>query len=196
MAKTSVGAMMKRSSWLILVVLLIAGCGTTQPQATAPALASLPPNIAGQSKLLDTGGRGTVATNDPAPDFEFTTSDGKITKLSDLRGKTIIVNFWATWCGPCRQEMPDLQKFADSSKGMVVVLAVNKLEEASVIAPYAKEVGVQFTLIANPSGEIPERYGIRNLPTSYFVRPDGTIGDWRLGAMDTQMIQQSIEKSR
>jgi thiol-disulfide isomerase/thioredoxin len=188
--------MMKQSYWLILVVLLIAGCGTTQPQAAAPGSVSLPANIAGQSKLLDAGGRGSVATNDAAPDFEFTTSDGKTTKLSDLRGKTVIVNFWATWCGPCRQEMPDLQKITDSSNGMVVVLAVNKLEEASVIAPYAKEVGVQFTLIANPGGEIPERYGIRNLPTSYFVRPDGTIGDWRLGAMDATMIQQSIEKSR
>jgi len=184
---------MKHYHWLILTAILIAGCSQAQP--IAPTGVALPANVAGQSKLLNAGGPGTVTTSDPAPDFEYTTSNGT-TKLSDLRGKIVIVNFWATWCGPCREEMPDLQKIADDSNGMIVILGINKLEEASVIAPYAKEVGVQFTLIANPSGEIPERYGVRNLPTSYIIRPDGTVGDWRLGAMDEQMIQQSIEKSR
>lgn len=188
---------MKNYFVIALALILLSACGTNQPQATAPTGVMLPANVAWQSKLLDSSGqRGTVATNEPAPDFEFTTPDNKTVKLSDLRGKIVIINFWATWCGPCRQEMPDLQKISDSSNGMVVVLAVNKLEEASVIGPYAEEIGVQFTLIANPGGDIPERYGVRNLPTSYFIRPDGTVADWRLGAMDSQMIEQSIAKSQ
>jgi thiol-disulfide isomerase/thioredoxin len=134
-----------------------------------------------------------VLAGDTAPDFEYRTADGAVHRLSDLRGKVVVVNFWATWCGPCRQEMPDLQRVADGEQA--VVLGVNKLEAPEAIGPYAGEVGVRFTLVADRSGDIPERYGVRNLPTSFFIRPDGTVSDWRLGAMDEQTIREGIRKA-
>lgn len=174
----------------LLLFIALVSCG----RSAAPSVA-LPANVASSSQLVDTG-RGIPAVGDIAPDFSYTASDGKVARLSDLRGKLVIVNFWATWCAPCRQEMPDLQRAVDQSGGQLVVLGVNKLEEAAVIAPYVAEVGVRFTLVANPAGDIPERYGVRNLPTSFFIRPDGTIGDWRLGAMDATMISASMAKSK
>ncbi len=162
---------------------------------SVPTAVTLPPNIAASSQSLDTG-RGMPVVGEPAPDFSYTRSDGKVVRLSDFHGKVVIVNFWATWCGPCRQEMPDLQQAADASGEQIVVLGVNKLEAAAVIVPFASELAVRFTLVANPAGDIPDRYGVRNLPTSFFIRPDGTVADWRLGAMDAQMIQASVAKAK
>jgi cytochrome c biogenesis protein CcmG, thiol:disulfide interchange protein DsbE len=175
--------------FMLIALFLLIGC------TSAPTAVTLPPNIAASSQSLDTG-HGMPVVGEPAPDFSYTRSDGKVVRLSDFHGKVVIVNFWATWCGPCRQEMPDLQHAADASGEQIVVLGVNKLEEAAVIVPFASELAVRFTLVANPAGDIPDRYGVRNLPTSFFIRPDGTVGDWRLGAMDAQMIQVSVAKTK
>jgi peroxiredoxin len=170
---------------------LLAACSTG---VAIPA--DLPANVAPSSQALGAGQAGTVLSGDPAPDFSYIGADGRAVKLSDLRGKVVVLNFWATWCGPCRQEMPDLQKIADRHAGEVLVLGVNKLEEPAAIGPFARELGVRFTLVANPAGDIAEAYGVRNLPTSFFVRPDGTIGEWRLGALDEAEIERAIEQSR
>jgi thiol-disulfide isomerase/thioredoxin len=177
---------------LLLLIIGLVGCGVQPTVAPTPAIA-LPANVAGDSRLVEASGRGTLSTGEFAPDFVFSTVDGS-TRLSDLRGKIVIVNFWATWCGPCKQEMPDLQAIADSYGDSVQVVGVNKLELAEVIAPYAEELDVKFTLVANPSGDISERYGVRNLPTTFFIRPDGTIGAWKLGALTHQQIVDVIEQ--
>jgi thiol-disulfide isomerase/thioredoxin len=187
------GMVHRRFTLYALVALVLVACGTVPAQ---PSSLALPPNVIASSKLSGSPSRAGVVVGEPAPDFQYTLPDGRVAHLSDLPGKVVILNFWATWCGPCRQEMPDLQKISDESNGAVVILGVNKLEETAAIVPFVKEVAVSFTLIANPEGDIPERYGVRNLPTSYFIRPDGTIGDWRLGAMDTKMIRASIAKSQ
>jgi thiol-disulfide isomerase/thioredoxin len=188
----SVGMVINRQLGLLLMIIVLVGCGVQPAVAPTPAIA-LPANIAGDSRLVEASGRGTLSTGEFAPDFVFSTIDGS-TKLSDLRGKVVIVNFWATWCGPCKQEMPDLQAIADSYGDSVKVVGVNKLELADVIAPYAEQLDVTFTLVANPSGDISERYGVRNLPTTFFIRPDGTIGEWKLGALTHQQIVDVIEQ--
>jgi cytochrome c biogenesis protein CcmG, thiol:disulfide interchange protein DsbE len=180
--------------WLqcLIIAMLLASCSASLPP---PPTATLPANVASASQSL-VSGRGLPVVGEVAPDFSYTMANGTTARLSDFRGKVVIINFWATWCIPCRKEMPALQQAADQSNGQVVVIGINKGEAAETIAAFAQEVMVQFTLVANPASDIAERYGIRNLPTSYFIRPDGTIGDWRLGEMNATMIEESIAKSR
>src|SRR5215510_1862462 len=136
--------MVKRLAILVIVTLALAACGPTSTVDTQPAV-KVAHVIAADSKLLDDSG--TVAmpsAGEVAPDFEYTMSDGKTHRLSELRGKRVLLNFWATWCEPCREEIPDLQKAADSYGDAIAILGINKLEPIAVIPPFADELQVRF----------------------------------------------------
>lgn len=178
-------------SCLVVLLFSIVACQRAAPPA-APVAAGTA-QIATTSRILGPMGGAIPDTGETAPDFEYSLSDGTTQKLSDLRGKTVIINFWATWCEPCREEMPDLQRVATSHADSVVVLGVNKLEQAELMPPFAEEVKVGFLLIANPTGDISQRYGVRNIPTSFFVAPDGTVGEWHLGIMTYDEIVEQVE---
>lgn len=119
---------------------------------------------------------------DVAPDFTLETIDGKAIKLSDYRGKNIILNFWATWCGPCRYEMPSLQSAHDTwQKADVIVLAVCVQDSVSNARNYAKANGLTFTIPMDISGHVAESFAARGLPTSFFIDSDGVIKSIKIG---------------
>ncbi|MBK9715451.1 MAG: TlpA family protein disulfide reductase [Kouleothrix sp.] len=187
--------MMRHMFTLALAALALAACGgsaaTTPPQPLVAGQAV----VASESKLLDAGGQsGIPEVGQAAPDFQYTMPDGTTHRLSDLRGKKVLLNFWATWCGPCRSEMPDIQKAIDENGGAVVVLGVNKAEQPELIAPFADELKVGFLLIANPDDDIPSRYAAINLPTSYFINTDGTIGLRKTGLMSYSFIKAHLDQ--
>jgi peroxiredoxin len=129
-----------------------------------------------------------------APDFAFTLADGTTQKLSDLRGKKVLINFWATWCPPCMAEMPDIQEAADTYENEgFVVLAVNSAEEQAKVEAFAEEYNLTIPLITNRSGDISMAYGARNLPTSFFLNTDGTISYRQIGIMDKAFIETRLE---
>ncbi|HMO57128.1 MAG TPA: TlpA disulfide reductase family protein [Roseiflexaceae bacterium] len=132
----------------------------------------------------------------PAPDFAYTLPDGSNTTLSALRGRQVLINFWATWCEPCRAEMPDLQQIADRYGDRVVVLGINKLEQPELFEAFAAEVGVRFLLIANPAGDIADRYGAKNIPYTVLINEEGTITALRLGIMNYEEIEQLLDSTR
>jgi len=182
--------------WALLVVILaLAGCGGQRGSspATDRVPVDIPPGIAIESRMIDRGG-GLPAPGDPAPDFAFTFAGGETRRLSDLRGAKVVLNFWATWCAPCEEEMPDLQRI--DARDDVVVLGVNRLELPDVIIPFARERNLTFTLIANPDGDIAERYGAKNIPISYFINSDGTINHRQIGIMSFEMMQDQVERLR
>jgi thiol-disulfide isomerase/thioredoxin len=182
-----------RQAAIALLALALAACATAGGAAapTAPVVAR---SIAVDSKIVGDAGQADIPqVGQLAPDFQYTMPDGTTHTLSDLRGKKVLINFWATWCGPCRSEMPDLQRALGEAGGAVVVLGVNKAQELKEIAPFADELGISFLLIANESGDIAGRYAAQNLPTSYFVNSDGTIGLKKTGVMNYTFIKTHLD---
>jgi len=183
---------------VFLFSICITGCAgqteelrTTLPGATAPGAI-----IATNAKLLDTGSPVLPQVGEVAPDFQFTMPDGTTQKLSDLHGKKVVLNFWATWCEPCREEMPDLDKAYQKYADDVVVLAVNKAEKVERIAKFNGEVPVGFTLIADPQGDVSTRYFTVNVPLTFFINTDGTIGSRELKVMTYTTIERNITALR
>jgi peroxiredoxin len=117
-----------------------------------------------------------------AEDFTLKMPDGTSFRLSDQRGKTVIVNFWATWCPPCREEMPAMERLYRQHKerGLVVV-AVSIDADPAVVAPYVRENKLTFPVALDPKSEIANTYGVRALPSSFVVDRDGTMTAFALG---------------
>ncbi|WP_440896352.1 peroxiredoxin family protein [Amphibacillus sp. Q70] len=127
-----------------------------------------------------------------APDFEVTTLDGEQAKLSDYQGELVMLNFWATWCPPCRAEMPDMQKINDEED--ITILAVNMTEterNKEVVVDFVKEFDLTFPILMDEESAIMESYEIYAYPTSYMIDSNGRIQFINLGAMNyDQMLQQ------
>jgi peroxiredoxin len=144
------------SSWLraLLALLLAAACA-------APALAA---------------GRLVAGTNEPAPPLSLRDLDGNEVRLEAFRGRTVVVNFWATWCAPCVAEMPSLARLrAALAPAGVEVLAVNLQENAARIRPFAERLGLQFPIVRDHDGSVTRAWGARVFPTTYVVGPDQRI---------------------
>jgi thiol-disulfide isomerase/thioredoxin len=189
-------AILKWFASLVVVTLGLVACGGTSAVDTQPtALAKVPHVIAPDSRLLDTSDVGAMPNvGEAAPDFEYTMSDGATHRLSELRGKRVLLNFWATWCEPCRAEMPDLQRVADTYGDAVVILGVNKLEPIAVIPPFADELQVRFPLVVNTKGDIANRYWAKNIPTSFFINSDGTVGFRQIGVMNYDFVKLHLDQ--
>jgi peroxiredoxin len=113
-----------------------------------------------------------------APDFLLKTLDGGEIRFSDLRGKAVIVNLWATWCGPCRKEMPQFVAAYDRyrEEGLEII-AVNVQESPSVIQPFVDDFGMDFPVALDKRGTVSDKYRILGLPMTYFIDRQGVIRD-------------------
>lgn len=139
-----------------------------------------------------------IEPGETAPDFEMETLNGDTIKLSDLRGKKVILNFWATWCGPCREEMPEMQEFYDKNKEEVEILAVNLLETESNetdAEEYIDEFQYTFPVLLDRGADVSKAYkGAVAVPTTYFIGTDGTIQHPRnIGAMSYEFIEEMVD---
>ena len=108
------------------------------------------------------------------PDFSSITIDGRTISMTGLDGRVVLVNFWATWCLECRSEMPAFERLHRefSSQGLTVI-GINAREGTSTIQEYAKELGLTFLLVTDPSGKINSSYGVIGLPTTFLIARDG-----------------------
>ncbi len=117
-------------------------------------------------------------TGQQMPSFTFKSLDGRESKLEDLRGKVVLVNFWATWCGPCRVEMPRLEKEVwrkHKSSPDFAMVAIAREQTAEEITPFRKEFGFTFPMASDPKREIFKLFGNGGIPRSYVVGRDGQI---------------------
>lgn len=129
-----------------------------------------------------------------APDFELETLDGKKVKLSDFRGKPVILNFWATWCPPCRAEMPDLEKISKEGVEVVAVNVTESEENKEKIGRFVKELGLTFTIPLDEAAAVTQRYNVSAFPTSYVLDKDGKIRYIALGPMNYEKMRTNIGK--
>ena len=132
-----------------------------------------------------------------APALELTDVDGKVHRLADYRGKAVLVNFWATWCVPCREEMPSMEQLRAAMQGKpFVVLAVNVGEGGRVARDFADKMSLGFPLLLDRDTKTTKAWGARILPASFVVGPDGRIRYSYMGAIDwTQAdVRASIER--
>jgi peroxiredoxin len=128
-----------------------------------------------------------------APDFELDTLDGRRVRLSDLEGRTVLVNFWATWCGPCRVEMPTIQARFDRFSPDLVVLAVNFKEPESAVRAYVDELGLTFDVLLDPDGRVnQDLYRVRGYPTTLLIDRDGVVRVQHIGIMTENQLDQYL----
>jgi peroxiredoxin len=132
-----------------------------------------------------------------APDFSLETADGEQFTLSALRGRPVLVNLWASWCGPCRAEMPAMERIFDQYKNQgFIVLAVNATNQDSVQAAvgFGEAHDLTFPLLMDLDGQVSAEYQLRALPSSYFIGPDGIIQEVVIGGpMAEALLRTRVE---
>ncbi len=138
--------------------------------------------------LNEEGSTTTLAVDSPAPDFKLESLSGEDVQLADFRGQIVLLNFWATWCGPCRLEMPAFQERFEQYGGDLQIVAVNFDEPRGKVGVFADELGLTFEILLDPGGEIQKLYQVRGYPTSYFVDADGVVRVMHIGLMTESQL--------
>lgn len=138
-----------------------------------------------------------LAKGETAPDFELMTLDGETARLSDYKGKKVILNFWASWCPPCRAEMPDMQKYYEEQAAgeNVEILAVNLTTEdrgMEKISAFIEEFNLTFPIPMDSEGDIGKLYQAVAIPTTYMIDTEGRVRNKIVGPMSEQMMEEFI----
>jgi len=150
---------------LLLLTLAVAGCSSED----AP------------SSVLQVGS--------PAPDFQLQSLDGQTVSLSGLRGRPVMLNFWATTCPPCRQEMPFFQEVFEDEEWRdqgLVILAVNLAEPASRVREFMEDNGLSFPVLLDTELDVGKMYNASRIPVTYFIDKDGIMRDGQLGPFSSK----------
>ena len=121
----------------------------------------------------------------PAPDFQLQDMDGKLHRLSDYRGKPVIINFWTTWCPPCREEIPSMNRaWQQLEQEGIAMLAINMGEDEETIFIFSADYPADFPILMDVDGKVIEDWPVKGLPTTYIIAPDGTIAYRAIGSRE------------
>jgi peroxiredoxin len=130
-------------------------------------------------------GRLVAGSNEPAPALALRDLDGNEVRLDGFKGRTIVVNFWATWCAPCVAEMPSLRRLRSAlAPSGVEVIAVNLQENAARIRPFAEKLGLDFPIVRDHDGSVTRAWAVRVFPTTFVVGPDQRIALVAIGDVE------------
>jgi peroxiredoxin len=136
------------------------------------------------------------AVGAPAPDFALRNADGAVVRLSDLRGKVVFVNFWATWCRPCKEELPDIQKLYQEKRSEgLEVLAVNYQDDPGDARAFFDDLGIDMPMLLDRSGSVYDQYLLQGLPDSFFVDREGNLAALHYGFMSEEKMRQRLEQA-
>jgi cytochrome c biogenesis protein CcmG, thiol:disulfide interchange protein DsbE len=158
---------------------------TANVAATVAPVARPTPNLL-EAPLAQTG--------QPAIDFALNNLAGELVWLSDLRGKVVIITFWATWCPPCQAEIPELSRaYVDLKDQGVVILAVDVRESLDVVHEFVLGWGMNYPVLLDPRGYLAYAYGVRGIPTSFFIDRQGILREVRVGGMTKEIIRSVLQ---
>ena len=133
---------------------------------------------------------------EPAPDFALTDLDGNLVRLSDLRGKTVLLNAWATWCTPCKREFPELVGLYEANKDRgLVVIGLNLREAPPVVRKFAEEFGAKFPIVIDKDGSVISRYRLLGLPSTWFVDANGILRAQHIGLLTEEVLLAKLSDS-
>ncbi len=131
-----------------------------------------------------------------APDFELVRAGGGSLRLADLRGQVVLLNFWATWCLPCRSEMPLLQQTYDRLGGQgFVAIGVDFDEPAEIVIAFAEELGIDFPLLLDPGGQVQRLYRVIGYPTSVILDREGRISAYHIGILAKSQLDDYLKQA-
>lgn len=181
------------AAFAVLVFYGFPGEGMTEAQdAPAPA-ASRPTPI--QASASTEKPVSVAKPGAPAIDFALQDVDGGEVRLQDYRGQTVLLNFWATWCGPCRLEMPLFEsRYRWLQDDGFVVLAVNAGESEAQVEQFRDELGLSFPVLLDPGGEVQRDYRVRGYPTSVFIDREGIIQAIHLGILSEGQLDGYLQE--
>ena len=174
---------------------IVAATGTDEEKQTA--ISNWYNDEKAKANIVKNISSGGAKVGQAAPDFTLNGLDGKPVKLSDYKGQAVLINFWATWCNPCRQEMPDLEALWKTYKDRgVVVLAVNLTDQDTVsdVTQYIKDLALTFPVVLDETGSVSSLYRVGPIPSSYFVDRQGVLSAVQVGSMSRATMDQRLAK--
>ena|SRR5258706_1520104 len=181
---------------LLFLIFPVAGfvaAFVTASQGNGTSSAPVPPTVVFTPDTL---------INGPAPDFALKTPNGATIRLSNLRGQWVFVNFWATWCPPCQEEMPLFQRLVNgefdgvgqaSLTGKIALVAVDSRETTAEVIPFLTERKLNIPVVLDSDGAINNRYRIVQLPVTYLIDPAGVIRYQQIGQMTPTLLNGYLD---
>ena len=180
--------------WILAFAVIIAGASVLYNRLSGEVELG---GIATTPQVVEDPTGETEAQGSEAPDFTVYDLEGNAHKLSDFRGKPVLLNFWASWCGPCQMEMPDFQKYYESHGDQVNFVIVNltdgQQETVESASAFIEEKGYSFPVYYDTDIDAAMKYGVSAVPVSYFIDAEGYFVAWAQGALSADMLQQGMD---
>lgn len=187
---------------LTVTAALLAACGSdgdSDTPASSPTAAETSAS-AGTPAVSNPGDLGVIDPQRPkvgelAPDFALVDArDGSVHKLSDFRGKAVVLNWFASWCDPCQREIPEFQAVSETHGDEVTFIGVNYQENAEKAIGTMEELGANFPVVLDSDGDVGEHYRATGLPTTYFIDAEGIVRGIRIGEVKSKDLQENLAK--
>lgn len=173
---------------LILVGLLVVGCN--RPVTFPETEGDIPTAVTVEEESTPSEATGE---RPPAPDFTLETLEGETVQLEDYAGEVVLINFWASWCPPCKAEMPDLQRYYEAYRDEgFVILGVNASEERGAVEAFVADHDITFPVAIDSTQEMMGEYGVTGLPSSFFVDREGRILGYWPGVLTFDLLEERL----